>query len=60
MCSEAVWWRCRRQIVTDYFLCRGRIVFHLMGRAHIEPAKLNEAANESGDAPVYPADTRGV
>jgi uncharacterized protein (DUF488 family) len=55
MCSEAVWWRCHRRIVTDYLLYRGRIVFHLMGRARIEPAKLNEAAKESGDALVYPA-----
>lgn len=55
MCSEAVWWRCHRWIVADYLLHRGRIVFHLMGRARIEPAKLNAAAMESGDALVYPA-----
>jgi uncharacterized protein (DUF488 family) len=54
MCSEAVWWRCHRRIVADYLLHRGRTVFHLMGRARIEPAKLNEAAIESGDALVYP------
>lgn len=55
MCSEAVWWRCHRWIVTDYLLYRGRIVFHLMDRARVEPAKPNEAAKESGDALVYPA-----
>ncbi len=55
MCSEAVWWRCHRRIVADYLIRVGFSVFHLMGRARIEPAKLNEAARESGDALVYPA-----
>jgi len=55
MCSESVWWRCHRWIVADYLLHRGRIVFHLMGSARVEPAKLNAAATESGDALVYPA-----
>ena len=35
MCSEAVWWRCHRRIVADYLLCRGRTVFHLMGRPRL-------------------------
>ena len=35
--------------------CSGRSVFHLMGRVRVEPAKLNEAAKESGDALVYSA-----
>jgi uncharacterized protein (DUF488 family) len=54
MCSEAVWWRCHRRIVADYLLCRGRAVFHLMGRLRAEPAKLTEAAIESGNVIVYP------
>lgn len=54
MCSEAVWWRCHRRIVADYLLCRGRTVFHLISRLRVDPAKLNEAAIESGDAIVYP------
>ena len=54
MCSEAVWWRCHRRIVADYLLCRGRTVFHLMGRLRAEPAKLTEAAIESGNVIVYP------
>ena len=54
MCSEAVWWRCHRRIVADYLLCRGRTVFHLMGRLRADPAKLNEAAIESGDVIIYP------
>ena len=55
MCSEAVWWRCHRRIVADYLLHAGRKVFHLMGSARVEPAKLTEAATADRDALVYPA-----
>ena len=30
MCSEAVWWRCHRRIITDYLLFAGETVSHLM------------------------------
>lgn len=55
MCSEAVWWRCHRRIVTDYLLHAGRSVFHLMGPARTEPAILTPAATVDGDGLVYPA-----
>jgi uncharacterized protein (DUF488 family) len=29
MCSEAVWWRCHRRIVTDYAITRGTRVSHI-------------------------------
>src|SRR5690606_32333152 len=29
MCSEAVWWRCHRRIISDYLLIRNAQVFHL-------------------------------
>ena len=56
MCSEAVWWRCHRRIISDYLLGRGEAVFHLMGEDRIEPAKLTEGAvvREDGSI-VYPA-----
>lgn len=44
MCSEAVWWRCHRRIVTDYLLARDEAVFHLMGTHRIEEAHLTEGA----------------
>lgn len=31
MCSEAVWWRCHRAIISDYLKERGWIVMHIMG-----------------------------
>ena len=31
MCSEAVWWRCHRSMVSDYLKVHGWIVLHIMG-----------------------------
>ncbi|RYY99559.1 MAG: DUF488 domain-containing protein [Chitinophagaceae bacterium] len=31
MCSEAVWWRCHRALVSDALKCRGWTVRHIMG-----------------------------
>jgi len=30
MCSEAVWWRCHRALVSDYFKWKGWTVMHIM------------------------------
>jgi uncharacterized protein (DUF488 family) len=30
MCSEAVWWRCHRSMVSDYLKMRGWMVMHIM------------------------------
>jgi uncharacterized protein (DUF488 family) len=55
MCSEAVWWRCHRRFVADYLLHDGRDVFHLMGAARVDVAKMNTAARADGAPLVYPA-----
>lgn len=44
MCSEAVWWRCHRRIVTDYVLARGVPVVHLFTPTKGEPAALTPFA----------------
>jgi uncharacterized protein (DUF488 family) len=31
MCSEAVWWRCHRSMIADYFKAHGWTVLHIMG-----------------------------
>jgi uncharacterized protein (DUF488 family) len=55
MCSEAVWWRCHRRIVTDYFLARDIPVFHIMGPGHADPAHLTPGARVQDDLTVlYP------
>lgn len=55
MCSEAVWWRCHRRIISDYLLSRGLTVLHLMGGGRIDPATLTPAAEERDGHLVYPA-----
>lgn len=56
MCSEAVWWRCHRRIVSDYLLARGETVFHLMGGERVEEARLTPGAAVSPPGVVqYPA-----
>ena len=56
MCSEAVWWRCHRRIISDYLLSRGIPVMHIMGPGKIEPATLTSNAHQlTNGALVYRA-----
>jgi uncharacterized protein (DUF488 family) len=56
MCSEAVWWRCHRRIVTDYLIACGETVLHIMGQGRLEPARLTQGAVVQPDGTVvYPA-----
>jgi len=56
MCSEAVWWRCHRRIVTDYLIACGEAVFHIMGEGRLESARLTPGAViQPGGTVVYPA-----
>ena len=56
MCSEAVWWRCHRRIISDYLLAQGTPVMHIMGPGKIEPATLTPDAHQlSNGTLVYRA-----
>lgn len=56
MCSEAVWWRCHRRIVTDYVLARGRPVVHLLSETKREAAVRTPFAVVRADGTItYPA-----
>ena len=35
MCSEAVWWRCHRSLVSDYLKAKGWTVFHIMATGKV-------------------------
>jgi uncharacterized protein (DUF488 family) len=48
MCSEAVWWRCHRRIVSDYVLASGVPVVHLLTATKREPAVLTPFAVVEG------------
>ncbi len=52
MCSEAVWWRCHRRIITDYLLAAGHSVCHLMGPGSAQEAVLNEGAKPVGEGRI--------
>lgn len=57
MCAETLWWQCHRRIISDYLLAAGDTVFHILGPAHVEPARMNEAARpQPWGALTYPAE----
>lgn len=56
MCSEALWWRCHRRIISDYLLEQGLQVLHIMGPRKAEPAALTPNARRLTDGTlIYPA-----
>jgi len=54
MCSEAVWWRCHRRLLSDaaVLLC-GVEVGHLMHDGSVQGHRLTEGARVEGDLLVY-------
>jgi len=46
MCSEAVWWRCHRRIISDYLLTEGFEVLHIMAERRIQAALLTPGADK--------------
>ncbi len=54
MCSEAVWWRCHRRIITDYLLSRGIRVQHILSPKSVQDAQFTPAARPCGDVLSYP------
>jgi uncharacterized protein (DUF488 family) len=53
MCSEAVWWRCHRRIVTDHLIAHGETVYHIMGEGRMDRAQLTGGAVIQGGAHVF-------
>jgi uncharacterized protein (DUF488 family) len=44
MCAEAVWWRCHRGLIADYFKARGLDVIHIVNDSRLEPHPYTAAA----------------
>jgi len=44
MCSEAVWWRCHRSLISDYSKVQGIEVNHIMSIGKAEPHPFTSAA----------------
>lgn len=55
MCSEAVWWKCHRRILTDYMLSRQFIVKHIMGHNQVNDAQMFEGAIVQNNKIIYPS-----
>jgi uncharacterized protein (DUF488 family) len=53
MCSEAVWWRCHRRIVTDYLLSQNWNVLHIMAPHKTTEAELNDHAELKSDGTIF-------
>ncbi|CAN5582330.1 DUF488 domain-containing protein [soil metagenome] len=54
MCSESVWWRCHRRLVSDYVtLVRGVAVKHLMHDGRLMEHKETDGVRRDGDRLVY-------
>ena len=53
-CTEAVFWRCHRQLVSDAMLVRGRRVGHIFNVSKVEAHTLTRFANVDGTKITYP------
>ena len=54
MCSESVWWRCHRRLVSDYVtLVRDVAVEHLMHDGRLMEHKVTDGVRRDGDRLVY-------
>jgi uncharacterized protein (DUF488 family) len=53
MCSEAVWWRCHRSLVSDYLKVNGWTVMHIMGIGNGEEHPYTSPARVVGEHLFY-------
>ncbi len=53
MCSEAVWWRCHRSMVSDYFKAKGWEVLHIMSLGKATEHPYTSPARVIGDEIFY-------
>jgi uncharacterized protein (DUF488 family) len=56
MCSELLWWRCHRRIISDYLLGNEIEVTHIIGHEQLQRATLTPGAERLANGTlVYPA-----
>lgn len=53
MCSEAVWWRCHRSMVSDYLKAKGWEVLHIMSVGKVSEHPYTSPAIVQGDKVCY-------
>ncbi len=57
MCSESVFWRCHRRLISDYALSLGREVQHIMPDGRLQPHSLTDGVSLAGGRLTYPLPT---
>jgi uncharacterized protein (DUF488 family) len=55
-CTEAVFWRCHRQLVSDALFVRGFRIGHIFSSTQVEEHKLTSFSKADGLRITYPAD----
>jgi uncharacterized protein (DUF488 family) len=53
MCSEGLWWRCHRRIISDNLVVRGWIVEHIMPTGKLSPHVLASFARVADGRIIY-------
>jgi len=56
-CTEAVYWRCHRALVSDALTARGIAVVHVLGAGKARPHELTAFARVEGARVTYPEET---
>lgn len=54
-CSEAVYWRCHRRLVSDFLMANGVVVQHIMSSGAVRPHVLTPGAVVAAGRVRYPA-----
>ena len=54
MCSESIFWRCHRRLVSDFLLVQGITVQHIMSSGELRPHTLTEGARVEAGELTYP------
>lgn len=53
MCSEAVWWRCHRALISDYLKVKGWKVYHIININNVKEHPYTTAAKVKGHTLSY-------
>jgi uncharacterized protein (DUF488 family) len=57
MCSESVFWRCHRRLVSDYVVANGGSVQHIFPNGTVKPHSMTREAEVHEGTVTYPAET---
>ena len=60
MCSESLFWRCHRRLISDYLVSRGGTVIHIMPDGKTQPHSLTAGAKVADGVLTYPSEPADV